>query len=133
MADVPQDQRLYSQLGTAIAKNRAKRNMTQEQLASKLHLTRTSITNIERGRQHIQLHVLYRLAESLEVEVVDLLPSRKSLNDMPSAKSVALSDAEWLNLTISQEKSHHAQPVSRPPPLKFSQGKDRQSRKTLDR
>jgi transcriptional regulator with XRE-family HTH domain len=104
-----QDQELYSQLGKTIAKFREKRDMTQEQLAAKLRLTRTSITNIERGRQHIQLHALYRLAESLEVEIFDLLPSPKSLEEMPTSKLVALSDDEWLTRTIAPEKSRHAQ------------------------
>ena len=83
--------------------------MTQEQLAAKLRLTRTSITNIERGRQHIQLHVLYRLARSLEVEVLDLLPSQKSLEEMPAFKLVALSDDEWLTRTIAPERPRHVQ------------------------
>jgi transcriptional regulator with XRE-family HTH domain len=96
--------RLYSQLGSAIAKTREKRHLTQEQLAAKLHLTRTSITNIERGRQHIQLHTLYLLAESLQVEVLDLLPSRESLERSPATSGIVLSDAEWLSQTISGEK-----------------------------
>jgi transcriptional regulator with XRE-family HTH domain len=108
MPDAPKDRNLYSQLGNAIAKTREKRKMTQEQLAEKLSLSRTSITNIERGRQHIQLHALYQLAECLDAEIYDLLPARKSLLAAPTSKLVAVSDDEWLNRTISTEKSRHA-------------------------
>jgi transcriptional regulator with XRE-family HTH domain len=108
MPDMPKDRILYSQLGSAIAKTRERKKMTQEQLAEKLGLSRTSITNIEQGRQHIQLHALYQLAECLDAEIFDLLPTRKSLLEAPTSKLVALSDDEWLNRTISTEKFRHA-------------------------
>ena len=70
------------------------RDFTQQALADKVSLTRTSITNIERGRQHIQLHTLYSLAKALEVEVVDLLPARKSVE---GSVAMTLSKEGWLN------------------------------------
>ena len=48
--------------------------MTQEALAASSHLSRASIANIERGHHRIQLHILYEIAASLEVEPHDLLP-----------------------------------------------------------
>jgi transcriptional regulator with XRE-family HTH domain len=39
---------------------------------------RTSITNIEKGRQKIQVHTLFDLAAALEVDPVTLIPSLKA-------------------------------------------------------
>jgi transcriptional regulator with XRE-family HTH domain len=48
--------------------------MSQEAFAKAVGLSRTSITNIERGRQPISLHTLYFMADILGVEPADLLP-----------------------------------------------------------
>ena len=49
--------------------------MTQERLGRLVGLSRTSITNIEKGRQHISLHQLFAIAEALRVRPDMLLPS----------------------------------------------------------
>lgn len=49
--------------------------MSQAHLAGQVGLLRTSITNIEAGRQKAPLHVLYALCDALDVEVTDLLPA----------------------------------------------------------
>jgi transcriptional regulator with XRE-family HTH domain len=48
--------------------------VTQEVLASQVGLTRSSITNIEAGRQRIQLHVFLEIAAALDVPPERLLP-----------------------------------------------------------
>ena len=48
--------------------------MTQERLGTLVGLSRTSITNIEKGRQHVPLHQLYRIADALDVTPTMLLP-----------------------------------------------------------
>lgn len=48
--------------------------MTQEELGRQVGLTRTSITNIERGRQRVQVHTLYAIAGALRVQPAELLP-----------------------------------------------------------
>ena len=49
--------------------------MTQEKLGRLVGLSRTSITNIEKGRQHVSLHQLFAIAEALRVRPEALLPS----------------------------------------------------------
>ncbi len=49
-------------------------NVTQENLAKLVGLTRTSLTNIEKGRQKILLHTFADLASALGVRPAELLP-----------------------------------------------------------
>jgi transcriptional regulator with XRE-family HTH domain len=70
----PQDV-FYVELGKRIRSARAEKKLTQEKLATAVQLTRTSITNIEGGRQPVLAHHLVRLAYALGVAVTDLLPA----------------------------------------------------------
>lgn len=65
---------LYEAVGERIAHARRARGLTQDALAAEVSLTRTSITNIERGRQRVPLHVLWVIATALHVSPVSLLP-----------------------------------------------------------
>lgn len=67
------NRKFYAAVGGRIAKARTGR-MTQEALASKTSLTRTSIINIEKGRQQILVHTLVDIAQALEVPMADLVP-----------------------------------------------------------
>jgi transcriptional regulator with XRE-family HTH domain len=49
--------------------------MTQSELARCVGLTRTSIVNIEQGRQKVMLHTLYAIADVFGVPVANLLPA----------------------------------------------------------
>lgn len=87
---------LYKQIGVSIASARKKKGISQEGLGTKLQLTRTSITNIEQGRQHVQVHTLYAISDVLGVSLVDLLPARRSLADAAVQQTVSLTTDEWL-------------------------------------
>jgi len=65
----------YAEVGRRVKKARKLRMLTQESLASLVSLTRTSITNIEKGRQKILLHTLDDLAKALRVDYASLLPA----------------------------------------------------------
>lgn len=67
--------RIYGLLGKQIRAARQKSGLTQDELAQKVGLTRTSITNIEQGQQKIQIHTLYEMAHALNRSIVDFLPS----------------------------------------------------------
>lgn len=56
--------------------------ITQEHLANALGMSRSSIANIEKGRQPVQLHLVVRMAEILGVEVGSLIPQQ-----LPAAMS----------------------------------------------
>jgi DNA-binding XRE family transcriptional regulator len=61
-------------IGKKIRKYREKAGMTQEQLSEYLDLTRMSVTNIESGRQHMSLRTFMIIADTLKVDVKELLP-----------------------------------------------------------
>jgi len=65
---------LYELFGQRVRKARKACKLTQEELASRVTMTRTSVTNIEKGRQKLLLHTLFDLAAALEVPVGHLIP-----------------------------------------------------------
>jgi transcriptional regulator with XRE-family HTH domain len=67
------NRKFYAVVGDRIAKARAGR-MTQEALAGKTSLTRTSIINIEKGRQQVLVHTLVDIAQALQVSITELVP-----------------------------------------------------------
>lgn len=64
---------IYLKLGQRLQALRAVKGITQEEMAERVGLIRTSITNIEAGRQRILLHQLYLFAKVLKVNAFDLL------------------------------------------------------------
>jgi transcriptional regulator with XRE-family HTH domain len=72
--------RFYKLLGARIAQRRASTRLTQAQLAERIGSARTSVTNLERGRQQMPLHQLLRIAEVLQVDLKELIPSRSEVN-----------------------------------------------------
>lgn len=65
---------VYKVMGKLIRARRKKIGLSQSALAERINLTRTSITNIEQGRQKIQVHTLCEIAKALDVQPSSLLP-----------------------------------------------------------
>jgi transcriptional regulator with XRE-family HTH domain len=61
-------------MGRLIRARRKQLQLSQSTLAERVSLTRTSITNIEQGRQKIQIHTLWDIAKALDVHASTLLP-----------------------------------------------------------
>lgn len=70
------DDLVYQHVGSRVRTRRTHLGLSQGELANRVNLQRTSITNLEKGRQKVPLHVLYDVAEALDVEINTLLPSR---------------------------------------------------------
>jgi len=64
---------LYESIGKQIKLLRKRSRMSQEELAEKLDLSRASIVNIEKGRQHASLHLLIDLGRIFNVSLLDFL------------------------------------------------------------
>src|SRR5437868_10546637 len=73
---------LYTEIGRRIreARERLPKKPSQATLAKQLKVSRASIVNIEAGRQHAPLSLLWRIAEALSVELVTLVPRRAEMN-----------------------------------------------------
>jgi transcriptional regulator with XRE-family HTH domain len=65
---------LYQAFGQQLRRFRLQSGLTQEQLARRVGLSRTSITNLENGVQHVSLHHLFDLARAVGVSAGELLP-----------------------------------------------------------
>lgn len=70
---------IYKEIGQRIRIARENKNLTQEDLGKLVNLTRTSITNIEGGKQKIPIDSLYNFAEVLNTNVYSLLPNEGTL------------------------------------------------------
>ena len=95
----------YLKLGQKIRDIREHRNLKQETLASHVGFTRISISNIETGKQKVQLHTLVELATYLKVSVEDLLPSIDVIKKELSSR--------FENKISNAEISHNAQTVEK--------------------
>ncbi len=80
---------LYNLIGTNIKQGRRKVDMTQEQLADAVGVLRTSITNIEAGRQKPPLHLLYEICIALGVEVAAILPTNAAVSQQ-TTRSISI-------------------------------------------
>jgi DNA-binding XRE family transcriptional regulator len=80
---------LYRGIGNKLRQRRDDLKVTQGQLATEAGVKRTSITNIEAGRQKVPLQLLYKLCAALEIEVVDVLPTNSEITQ-PSTVPVVL-------------------------------------------
>jgi transcriptional regulator with XRE-family HTH domain len=105
--------RLYKLFGQKVKKIRERKGLSQAVVAREIGLSRTSITNIERGHQHISLHLLYELGRVLGVEIMDLLPERAELIEKGSiAQKVEKAAAplpegtgEWVQSFLSNDEN----------------------------
>lgn len=80
------EQRLYATIGDKIKQARVVRGLSQGDLASAAGLERTSVTNIEGGRQRPPLHILFRLCATLHIEPTDIFPRLEDLLGRPTVE-----------------------------------------------
>lgn len=92
---------LYRIVGKKIrsGRERAAGRYSQEKLAKRLGISRASIVNIEAGRQHAPLHILWHIAEALDMDLLALIPRRTEL--LLTTPTIELSDA--MRQQIEQE------------------------------
>src|SRR5580692_8301056 len=72
---------LYRELGRKIRQTRERQGqkLSQESVPQRLGISRASMVNIEAGRQHTPLHLLWQIAELLRSDLTSLIPSRDEL------------------------------------------------------
>jgi len=99
---------LYKTIGDAVRKAREKRGLTQRELGSQVSLTRTSITNIEWGRQKLLVHTLVDLAHALSVPVTELLGDVAFHNPIEELDELIKTrpriEQEWIKKTLGPKR-----------------------------
>lgn len=64
--------KINQQLGEKIARERKKRNMTQEELAAKIKVQTATISNIERGETDTSVYTIFKIAEVFKMHIKEL-------------------------------------------------------------
>lgn len=97
-----ENQAFYRELGHRIREAREKSHLTQEALAVKVSLTRTSVTNIEKGRQQLLVHTLMEISKALNVAPESLLPKPQSLTEELDdlLKTESPQAQEWIRAVV---------------------------------
>ncbi|WP_329176814.1 helix-turn-helix domain-containing protein [Streptomyces sp. NBC_01477] len=72
----------YEAFGERVRQARTALGLNQQTLGSAVGLNRTSISNIEKGRQRVPLHMLLEFASALHVEPESLLPTATGRTDV---------------------------------------------------
>ena len=95
---------MYPRIGHRIRELRESHGFTQSQLAGQVDLTRTSIVNIEQGRQKVMIHTLYQLAAVFNVQVAELLPAFDESSPLAQVKAGTLQEDElaFFERTVGQ-------------------------------
>ena len=104
-------------VGLLVKKRRMTIGMSQETLAATIGLSRSSVANIECGRQKIGVPLLYMMAEILQTTPHELLPPLEGKqvgkeNEVPLPKHLPEEEKDWIRTVLNPAKKSSAQ--SRP-------------------
>lgn len=92
------NRQFYVALGRRIAESRQAR-MTQDELAKAVSLSRTSIINIEKGRQQVLVHTLATISRVLQISPEQLLPPDDDLN--ANLRDTSKEGRDWILKAVS--------------------------------
>jgi transcriptional regulator with XRE-family HTH domain len=96
----------YRELGERLRRARQSARLTQGKLADAVQLSRSSIANIERGRQPIYIHALVRIAKRLQIPISNLIPpTTKELDENETEAVMRLPDDQRRFLNLVFQKS----------------------------
>ena len=108
---VMDEESINKAFGARLGAERKKSLLTQEELSRRVGIGRTTIANIERGRQSVSVPLLYRLASALGVAPEGLLPQgveTGSSDDGPgSSEKSALSERQstWVKDILQESQN----------------------------
>ncbi len=107
---------LYTLFGRQLRATRREAGLTQQEVAERVGLTRTSITNIERGMQHISLRQLYLFAAAVGLHPAQMLPRPEDATEevLPEpARKELERDAEGRDFAARVFRKSQAQALQR--------------------
>ena len=98
---MPDEDAIYAEVGRRIKEGREKARMSQEKLAKLVSLSRTSISNIEKGRQRLLVHKLIEVALALGVRPGRLLPPLDAPGNLDEIlKQLPQDEKTWIEATV---------------------------------
>lgn len=77
---------LYEIMGTRIKMRREELGISQSDLGEMVEIGRSSIVNIEKGRQKPPLSVIYKICRALNIDVHSVLPTYIEIDEMVNAE-----------------------------------------------
>lgn len=96
---------LYAEFGGLVKAARRSAGLTQAELASAIGLTRTSVANLEAGRQRAFLETAYRIAGAVNCAPCELLPDPSALTAesvLPAAVKAQPPDVrKWIGALVA--------------------------------
>lgn len=102
---------LLKTFGLRMKRERERQGKTQAEIASACQVGRTSICNMEAGRQDPPLTSLYAVARALGVEATQLLPTERELTQTATVTidgqsyNVPLAEAEMIRQGLSRTEA----------------------------
>jgi transcriptional regulator with XRE-family HTH domain len=84
---------LNSLFGSKLSMLRRSRRISQAELGSRVGWSRTTIANLERGSQNVQLYQIFLLAQALDATPDQLIPTAREVQP-----NNAKSDEEFLQI-----------------------------------
>lgn len=98
----------YRLLGRRLSEARRAANVSQIRLADSVGISRSSLANIEAGRQPIYLHVLVGVAEQLGKSLMELVPGVQSIDPRTEKnfKKLVASKQHWI-IKVLQSPAQH--------------------------
>jgi len=88
-----EEDRFYADLGRRVRTRRRELQLSQESLATKLNLKRTSITNLERGHQRISAFTFLKLAKCLGIPLNELVERSQPTSELEALFSSNMPDS----------------------------------------
>lgn len=102
------DMDFYQRFGRHLRQARKAAGLSQADLAVAIKLTRTSISNIEKGRQKVLLHTFVEMLHVLNVKPGKLLPVSQPLSFAPGLNSLARDERDFVKRGLGQrDKETH--------------------------
>ncbi|MEM9814866.1 MAG: helix-turn-helix domain-containing protein [Cyanobacteria bacterium P01_D01_bin.6] len=81
---------LFREIGKRLKTKRKEEKLTQAELAKAAGVLRTSVTNLEAGKQKVPLPVVYELCTALGIDIMELLPSIERVLNKEISPSVEI-------------------------------------------
>lgn len=97
-----QRETFYKVLGRTISRLRLETKKSQEELAKRVGISRTTLVNIENGTQSVSLHVVIAISQVLRCDLGSMLPAREEYETVDMEDNLPPEAADVVNEVINK-------------------------------